>query len=103
MYHSLIYVKFCNRFHFFNSVRAINWLCLLADVSNLLDNVPTKTALMCSPGTPSCSTEGEREYPPPYNVEQYIRFHVSITEAHLFEISLTGEVSTICVVYEAST
>lgn len=68
-----------------------NSFWLLADVSNLLDDVPTDTASMGTLASPSHGTFDKLRYLPQYSVVEYIRFHIAKIGARPSAIMPTGE------------
>lgn len=77
-----------------------NWLPVLHDVSDLLDDLSTDTAFMTSPAILSGGTGGELPYPPPLSVEEYIVFHLPKIDAGRFAIMRTGEAFAMCAGFE---
>lgn len=67
---------------------------LLAEVSDMLDNVSTNTAFVRAFAIPSGGTGGQLLYPSQYTVEEYIRLHIPEFDARRFVILPTGDAFT---------
>lgn len=72
-----------------------NWLGLFVDISHLLNNVFPDIYSIGTLRKPSGGAGGELQYPPPYNVEGYIRFHVPKIDALGSARMVSGEALTI--------
>lgn len=77
-------------------VRRENWFRLLAEVSDLLVDVPRDITLMGTSESPSGRTSGKRRYLQPYSVEEYTRLHLPIILVRVFTIIPTEKVFVMC-------